>query len=169
MSKITICLPNIEDCNTFIQASNDSLSTLHPWVKPPITIKEYHAFLERSNQDTHQSFLIKSDGDIAGVININEIVRGCFQSAYLGYYAMAKYLRQGIMYKGLKLAMTHAFYEMTLHRLEANIQPDNVASINLVKKIGFRREGYSPRYLHIDGQWQDHERWAITSEDWPNK
>ncbi len=59
-----------------------------------------------------------------------------------------------------------AFGELGLHRLEANIQPDNAASIALVRKPGFRLEGYSPRYLKIAGRWRDHERWAILAEEW---
>jgi ribosomal-protein-alanine N-acetyltransferase len=62
--------------------------------------------------------------------------------------------------------ITHAFNEMKLHRLEANIQPANAASRALVKALEFRREGFSPRYLKINGRWRDHERWAILSEDW---
>jgi ribosomal-protein-alanine N-acetyltransferase len=62
--------------------------------------------------------------------------------------------------------VTHAFDTMKLHRLEANIQPANARSKALVKRLGFRREGMSPRYLKINGRWRDHERWAILSEDW---
>ena len=95
------------------------------------------------------------------MINLNEIVRGAFQSAYLGYYIGTPYAGQGYMMEALKLVIEYAFNELRLHRLEANIQPQNAASLALVKRCGFRKEGFSPRYLKIDGDWRDHERWAI--------
>ena len=70
------------------------------------------------------------------------------------------------MKQGLSQVLTHAFGRMKLHRLEANIQPGNAASKALVKKLGFCREGFSPRYLKINGRWRDHERWTLLSEDW---
>jgi [ribosomal protein S5]-alanine N-acetyltransferase len=70
------------------------------------------------------------------------------------------------MREGLALALDHAFSSLRLHRLEANIQPANTASIQLVKSLGFRLEGVSPRYLKIRGRWRDHERWAILREEW---
>ena len=103
---------------------------------------------------------------LAGVVNLSEIVRGGFQSAYLGYYAFAPYAGRGLMKEGLAQVITHAFKVMKLHRLEANVQPGNRRSKALVKSLGFRREGLSPRYLKIAGRWRDHERWAILSEDW---
>lgn len=105
-------------------------------------------------------------GDLVGLINISEIVRGAFRSGYLGYYVFAPYQRQGFMLPGLSAAIARAFRKHGLHRLEANIQPGNRASIALVKRLGFRREGFSPRYLKIGGRWRDHERWALTVEDW---
>ena len=109
---------------------------------------------------------LKEPRELVGVVNLDEIVHGCFLSAYLGYYAFVPHAGVGLMKEGLAQVITHAFDVMKLHRLEANIQPGNRPSKALVKKLGFRREGLSPRYLKINGRWRDHERWAILSEDW---
>jgi ribosomal-protein-alanine N-acetyltransferase len=69
------------------------------------------------------------------------------------------------MTEGMRLLFRYAFGDLKLHRLEANIQPENRASIALARRTGFRREGFSPRYLKIGGRWRDHERWAILAED----
>lgn len=108
----------------------------------------------------------KSDERILGAVHVSEIVRGCFQSAYLGYWVGAPFANQGYMGEGLPLVVDYCFGALGLHRLEANIRPENEASIRLVKSVGFRREGHSPRYLKIDGEWRDHERWAILAEEW---
>ncbi len=96
-----------------------------------------------------------------GVVNVSEIVRGSFQSAYLGYYAFRPFAGTGLMRAGLAKVIRHAFTKMKLHRLEANIQPANRRSIKFVSSLGFRREGFSRRYLKIGARWRDHERWAI--------
>lgn len=103
---------------------------------------------------------------LIGVINLNEPVYGGFKSAYLGYYVDAEFGAQGYMSEGLSLALDHGFSSLGFHRFEANIQPGNTASIALVKRLGFRKEGHSPKYLCINGVWCDHERWAIVAEDW---
>jgi [ribosomal protein S5]-alanine N-acetyltransferase len=71
--------------------------------------------------------------------------------------------------EAIDLILQYAFERLKLHRLEANIQPGNVASLKLVKRAGFIREGFSRRYLKIGGRWRDHERWAIIAEDWKSK
>jgi [ribosomal protein S5]-alanine N-acetyltransferase len=73
------------------------------------------------------------------------------------------------MKRGLSAVLSEAFAKHRLHRLEANIQPDNDASRRLVQRLGFRLEGFSPRYLKIAGRWRDHERWALTAEDWKSR
>ena len=78
----------------------------------------------------------------------------------------APFAGQGYMTEAIQLMLRYAFKQLRLHRLEANIQPGNIASIALVRRAGFVREGYSRRYLKICGQWRDHERWAIIAEDW---
>ena len=107
-----------------------------------------------------------TDGAIAGVFTLSEIVRGMFQSAYLGYYAERPYAGRGYMSEGMQLVLRHAFTTMKLHRVEANVQPENVGSIALAKRSGFRLEGFSPRYLKVAGRWRDHPRWAILIDDW---
>lgn len=104
--------------------------------------------------------------ELIGVVNVSEIVRGSFQSAYLGFYAHVAHAGQGLMKQGLAQVVSLAFRVHRLHRVEANIQPGNEASRQLVRRLGFRLEGRSPRYLKIGGRWRDHERWAITREDW---
>ena len=83
-----------------------------------------------------------------------------------GYYIAAVYARQGYASEALALALDYAFGPLKLHRIEANIQPSNIASCKLVRRLGFRQEGFSPRYLFIAGAWRDHERWAMLSEEW---
>ena len=114
-------------------------------------------------------FIFERDAEaLVGVVDFSEIVRGCFQSAYMGYFAFQPHAGRGLMRQGLAQVVQYAFETMGLHRLEANIQPGNIASIALVRGLGFNKEGYSKRYLKISGEWTDHERWAILAEDWRN-
>jgi len=78
---------------------------------------------------------------------------------------MAAFAHRGMMTQAVRLMARYAFDEIALHRLEANIQPANLASIALVQRVGFRKEGFSPRYLQINGVWCDHERWALSESD----
>jgi len=159
--------PSLRRESAFLDAVSAS-TTLHaPWVSPPATPEHYRAYVRRMRLPTHIGHLVVGgNGVLAGVININEIVRGVFRSGYLGYYAFVPVAGQGYMRAGLRAVLSRAFGEYRLHRLEANIQPGNDRSRALVKSLGFRLEGYSPNYLEIGGAWRDHERWALTWEDW---
>lgn len=101
-----------------------------------------------------------------GSISASQIFRGGFQSAYLGYHIGAEFARQGYMTEALALMLRYVFGKLKLHRVEANIQPGNVASLALVQRAGFVKEGFSRRYLKIGGRWRDHERWTLLVEDW---
>ena len=142
-----------------------------PWVAAPNTPELFLGLLRRARKATQRSFFVCliETGELAGVINLNEIVRGSFQSAYLGYYAFAPFSGQGFMSEALSLVLDRAFGELGLHRLEANVQPRNQPSSRLVSRLGFRLEGFSPRYLKIAGRWRDHERWAILAEEWSRR
>jgi ribosomal-protein-alanine N-acetyltransferase len=136
-------------------------------VSPPSTRARFRAYLARTEQPNFLAHLVcLPNGELAGVINVSELVRGNFCSAYLGYYAFDPHAGRGFMLAGLRLVIARAFRRHRLHRLEANIQPRNERSIALVMGLGFRREGLSPRYLKIAGRWRDHERFAITREEW---
>ncbi len=150
----------------FLAAVRRSRALHGRWVSPPETPEEFDAYLKRLRQKTHLSYWVRTElGELAGVFNISEIVRGSFCSAYLGYYAFAPHHRHGYMKQGLCAILSEAFGPQRLHRLEANIQPENEASRRLVQGVGFRLEGFSPRYLKAAGRWRDHERWAITAEE----
>jgi ribosomal-protein-alanine N-acetyltransferase len=160
---IAIRTPTPRDARSFVVAVNASTRLHRPWVAPPNTPAKFEAYLDRMSLPENTGFLVcHNDSDeLAGVINITNIVRGVFRSGYLDYYVFADHERQGFMRAGLSAVTRHAFDKLGLHRLEANIQPGNIASIALAKSCGFSREGYSPRYLKLGGRWRDHERWAI--------
>jgi ribosomal-protein-alanine N-acetyltransferase len=159
--------PSGRRANEFLQAVKASRALHGRWVAVPSTPEQYRLFLRRLQRSAHVGhFVCTPDGSLAGVININEIVLGAFCSAYLGYYALAPHHGRGFMRAGLRAVVARAFGEYGLHRLEANIQPGNDRSVALVSGLGFRREGFSPKYLKIAGRWRDHERWAITSDAW---
>ncbi|GAA3819744.1 GNAT family N-acetyltransferase [Streptomyces phyllanthi] len=138
----------------------------HPWLFPPDNAAAYAAYAGRLIEDpTRVGFLVceRDGGGIAGFININNIVEGAFLCGALGYGAFAHAAGRGLMSEGLGLVVDHAFTAMGLHRLEINVQPLNTASIALARRCGFRLEGFSPDFLHVDGAWRDHERWALTA------
>jgi RimJ/RimL family protein N-acetyltransferase len=164
---IKIREPVLEDEDQFLYAMQSSLALHAPWVVPPLTSEEFKNYIYRYRQANQKSYLVIDESDvIVGVFNISEIIRGPFQNAYLGFFGVSGHHAKGKMSAGLKQVLEKGFNELDLHRFEANIQPDNAPSIQLVQKNGFRKEGYSPRYLKINNEWRDHERWAITREDW---
>lgn len=159
--------PGLRRAAEFLEAVGRSRALHGALVAPPDTRALFRAYLTRIRRPTHRGYFVcLPGGELAGVVNVSEIVRGLFQSAYLGFYALAPHAGRGAMRAGLALVIEEAFRTQGLHRVEANIQPRNRRSIALVRSLGFRREGFSPRYLRIAGRWRDHERWALTVEDW---
>ncbi len=166
--RVFIRTPTAGDRDELIALNRTSRSFHRGWASPPVTTEDYDKYLERCGQQDFVGMLIcrKRDGAIVGVAELGQIVHGAFKNAYLGYYAGAPFAGRGYMTEGISLVLDHAFNRLRLHRVEANFQPDNVASIALVKRLGLTREGYSRRYLKIGGRWRDHERWAMLAENW---
>ena len=163
--------PMRHDLEEFIALNRASTQLHRSLVSPPTQPTQFTAFLKRCRRADCVCFLIcrVADSAIAGSINLSQIFLGGFRNAYLGYYIVAQHAGQGYMTEAIQLMLQYAFGHLKLHRIEANIQPENVASIALVKRAGFIQEGYSRRYLKICGRWRDHERWAILAEDWKSK
>jgi ribosomal-protein-alanine N-acetyltransferase len=160
--------PGAADREAFIAAVRLSRSLHGPWIQPPDTAAAFAQYLRRLSRPENAGFLVvdRADGGLAGFVNVNEMVLGAFASGYLGYAAFAGKAGRGLMRDGLAQVIGAAFGRIGLHRLEANIQPSNSPSIALVTRLGFRHEGFSPRYLQVAGTWRDHERFALTTEDW---
>lgn len=163
--------PQTYDCDEFIRLNRTSLRFYRGLVSPITTREQFADYVKRCAQSDFEGLLVcrKEDDAIVGSINLSQIFRGGFKSAYLDYRAGAAFAGRGYMTDAIELILGYTFNQMKLHRLEANIQPDNRASIALVKRVGFTKEGYSRRYLKIGGRWRDHERWAILAEDWQTK
>ncbi|WP_285240680.1 GNAT family protein [Pseudarthrobacter sp. MEB009] len=104
---------------------------------------------------------------IVGQLTVSSIVWGSAMMATLGYWVDQDRAGRGIAPTAVALATDHCFRTLGLHRMEINIRPENGPSLRVVEKLGFRDEGYRPRYLHINGEWADHRTFALTSEEVP--
>ncbi len=164
--------PQAGDASAFIAAARTSQRLHGAWTSPPSTRARFDLYLQRFAGDTSTAkdvgFLVlrREDHALVGVLNFSEIVRGPFQSTYLGYYGFAPHAGQGYMTEGMALGLDVAFRKLRLHRVEVNIQPTNVRSLALAERVGFTREGYSRRYVKIAGRWRDHVRLALLAEEW---
>jgi len=167
VARVRLERPTVGAAPEFLAAVRRSRALHAVWVAAPGTEAAYRAYVRRARTPSHVGYLIRlrRTRELVGVAGVSEIVRGAFRSAYLGYYAFTPHEGQGLMREGLSLVIRQAFGRLGLHRLEANIQPGNRASRRLVRALGFRREGFSPRYLKIRGRWRDHERWALLADE----
>lgn len=167
-SRVFLRAPERSDRDEFISLMRASRSFHRPWATAPADDDRFETYLADSRRPDFEALLLCRNGDqtILGFFNLSQIFRGPMQSAYLGYAVGKPYAGQGYMREGIQLVLRHAFLTLSLHRIEANIQPGNKASIALAQGAGFRREGFSPRYLKIGGRWRDHERWAILADEW---
>jgi ribosomal-protein-alanine N-acetyltransferase len=168
MARVELTTPGADDESEFIAAMAASADRHRPWLFPPTTPEAYREYLDRLIPERKYGFLARrvEDGALVGWFNVSDIVRGALQRANLSYGGVAAHRGQGYMSEALQLVLREAFAALDLHRLEANIQPGNAASLALARRAGFQLEGFSPGYLRIDGEWRDHERWALRSEAW---
>lgn len=164
--RVYLQVPTMADGQDFVAAMRASRALHHPWVSAPCDFDAWRNYLQRLERENEAGFLVRRTRDkaVCGVINLNIITYEALCSAYLSYYAVQEFAERGYMKEGLQRVIDHAFEELGLHRLEANIQPGNERSVRLVESLGFTYEGFSPRYLKINGKWCDHERWALLAD-----
>jgi len=169
MSTISLCPVRRSDAAELAQANLESREHHEPWIQPFTTLDGFEEWFGSQTTGANAGFVARDliSGRIVGVTNLSQIFLKSFQNAYLSYYGMAAFAGRGLMTEAVRMTVTHAFGEIGLHRLEANIQPGNQRSIALAKRVGFRKEGFSPRYLKISGVWCDHERWALLADEAP--
>jgi ribosomal-protein-alanine N-acetyltransferase len=171
--RVYLRAPRRSDAAAFLAAAQDSRRLHASWVAAPRTPEAFASYVarfgrRRAASPSHVGWLAvhRVDESLVGVFNLSEIVRGAFQSAYLGYYGFRAHAGRGLMKESLELALDAAYGAVGLHRVEVNVQPTNVRSIGLVEAVGFIEEGFSRRYLRIAGRWRDHRRFAMLAEDW---
>lgn len=112
-------------------------------------------------------FAITDEGVLAGQVTVSNVVRGALQSASIGYWVDPARAGRGLAPTAVALAVDHCFTRVGLHRVEANVRPENAPSLRVVDKVGFRPEGHRERFLFIDGDWRDHLGFALTVDDVP--
>lgn len=153
---------------------DESWGHLMPWFPRPASnhagaaTTRFGLMLKSCDTPSNQQHLVcrREDDQIVGMVNLGQIFHGPFRNCYMGYWIGKRYTGLGYTTEAVRLVLRRAFMELKLHRVEANVIPDNAPSIALAERVGFRREGYSPKYLKIAGRWQDHVRYAMTVEDW---
>lgn len=167
-TRVFLRYPQAEDFEEFAAAARQSRRLHRGLVAPPAEPAAFAAYIAANASEATENLLVgrRADGALVGAVNFSQIFRKAFQSCYLGYYLFAGHTGRGLMTEAVGLGLRYAFRDLGLHRVEANVQPENRASIAVLVRCGFVREGFSRKYLKIGGRWRDHERFAIIREDW---
>lgn len=167
--------PHRRDWKSWATLRGQSRGFLTPWEptwpKDALTRKAFlrrlRAYGMHSAADTGYTFFVfrAEDHRLVGGISLNNVRRGVAQTCSIGYWAGESFARQGYMSEALSALIGFSFETLKLHRLEAACLPNNEPSQKLLRRVGFREEGYARSYLRIDGQWRDHVQFAMLSTD----
>ena len=111
--------------------------------------------------------MIEVQGRLQGQLNVANVMYGSVSSAVLGYWVSPEIAGRGVMPTAVALVTDYLMDQVGLHRVEINIRPENLASLRVIQKLGFRYEGLKQRYIHINGDWRDHYVFALTKEELP--
>jgi ribosomal-protein-alanine N-acetyltransferase len=173
--------PRTSDVPEVRRALRANTAHLRPWSVAPapgedpasLTSVSRSVLRHRREWKRGQSFVLfvsprEDETRIIGRVALGGVLRGAFQNAYLGYWIDAEQQGRGLMTEAVRAATTFAFGMAALHRVQAAVMPANKASLRVLEKAGYRREGSAARYLCIAGAWEDHVLFAVTTEEWQN-
>jgi ribosomal-protein-alanine N-acetyltransferase len=169
---VTLRLLRVRDAKALEQLILGNREWLRPWeaTNPfgpnSFDIKAMTKGLVRQlDNQTGLPFVIEHQGQIVGQLNVANILYGSVSNAVIGYWVVPEVAGKGITPTAVALASDYLFNVVGLHRVEIDIRPENVASLRVVEKLGFRYEGLKERYIHINGAWRDHYVFALTHEE----
>ena len=165
-------MEDFEDWAALRETSRAFLEPWEPaWPEDDLTRGSFRRrlrrYAEEIRSDTAYSYLIFGEGErtLMGGVTVGQVRRGVAQAATLGYWMGAPFAGRGVMTLAVGLVLDHAFDELGLRRIEAACVPSNAASIRVLERNGFQREGYARRYLRIAGEWRDHLLHAVLRDD----
>lgn len=166
MGRVCLERPSERRERDFIEAALRSRALHRGFVVAAATAPDYRDYLDRAQCDERAAFLVvkRDSNDLAGVVEINDIVRGAVTCGRLGYYAFTPHAGTGLMREGVTLVIGAAFRDLALDRLDANVQASNPRSIALLAALGFTRDGTSERRYKVGTRWLYHERWVLHAE-----
>jgi ribosomal-protein-alanine N-acetyltransferase len=167
--------PQMADFPEWVALRETSRAFLTPWeptwLHDDLTRSAFRRRLKRYAEDvrTDQAYAFflfrRADNALVGGLTLANVRRGVAQAGSLGYWIGERFARQGLMTGGVRTLIPFAFGTLRLHRLEAACIPTNEASVRLLEKTGFKREGFARQYLCINGQWQDHLLYGLLRSD----
>ncbi|MGL4813294.1 MAG: GNAT family N-acetyltransferase [Beijerinckiaceae bacterium] len=173
--RVTLRAPRIADFDGWSQLRRDSRAFLEPWepvwpaddlTKAAFRRRVRLAEVEMRAGTAYRFLIFRNEDDrLVGGITLSQVRRGSALTGTVGYWVGAAHARQGYMTAAVKAVQWYAFGPLSLHRLEAACLPSNTASIALLEKSGFQREGYARDYLQIAGRWHDHLLYAVLARD----
>ena len=172
---VTVLRPiRVRDARALERELIASRSWLRPWeATSPVapmswdTRGSIRSLLAAARSGQGLPFIIETEGRLAGQLNVSSMSYGSLASATIGYWVGEGFAGRGLTPTAVALATDYVFFTVGLHRMEICIRPENVASLRVVEKLGFRYEGLRRRYIHINGDWRDHFCFALTVEEVP--
>lgn len=175
--RVLIRAPLVEDYESWSTVRRASQSFLKPWEPTwptdDLTKAAFRRRLRRYRRDqladqSYAFFMIShTTGEVVGGLTFSNVRRGVTQAATLGYWMGERFAGRGYMSEAVRAMLPFAFNTLMLHRVEAACLPSNEASIRLLEKVGFQREGLARGLLKIDAEWRDHLLFAILRDDLP--